>query len=280
MNPILLVIFYIQLSFGFLLCVLAFIATIVHRKEIKRLSFLINIQLIITSVVHLFSTLMYVNPEKQFFADFFNLFCLIGDLGKIAIAIVIMLLGQLSFVSLEEFESKKKIYIFISIFIAWILPLTISITAVTMKVKWVEHNILYPLIVTLRLTLVVIFFVLSFIVSCNMKKKYINGESSKECYNRFMKRIWKYRFVVIFHLVVLLGFLCLNELKMQNSDIFACDVIGYSFTSSLYIIGFVFNKEKIIQLMKFFTCEKEERKEMSISDLNIDLIVKKENNRV
>lgn len=141
-------------------------------------------------------------------------------------------------------------------------------------------NVLYPLRVTLRLTLVVIFFVLSFVVSYNMKKKFINGESSKECYNRFMKRIWKYRFVVLFHLVVLLVFLCLNELKMQKSDIFACGVIGYSFKSSLYIIGFLFNKEKIIQLMKFFTCEKEERKEMSISDLNIDLIVKKENNRV
>ena len=89
----------------FLISIFAFL--IIIRKMIQGtiLTSIINLLLTLICCVNTISFLLY----EVYDVDFKTFFSPIGDIGKISIALIIMLLGQLSLVPSESLPTREKL---------------------------------------------------------------------------------------------------------------------------------------------------------------------------
>ena len=271
MDIVFLVLMWIIIIIGILLGIFTLFLTIIQFKQNSKLSLIISIQLSITSVLALFASLTYLY-ESYFFVFLLTFCSILGDLGKLTIAIIIILLGQLNFVNPDE--HKTKIFVFISIIIGFILPLSISTTASLLGVFWVKDPIFYPLIVSLRYILIIAFFVLSFIIVNQMNKIYEKEEGDKEYYKVFMKKICIYRCVIGYHCVALIALFIRDRIDMEKENIiYGVIELLYCSISLIYLIGFMLNKNKLKEFFYLLTCNKE----LNYVQLREDAILELEN---
>ena len=239
----------------FLISIFAFL--IIIRKMIQGtiLTSIINLLLTLICCVNTISFLLY----EVYDVDFKTFFSPIGDIGKISIALIIMLLGQLSLVPSESLPTREKLYLFISIFIGLVIPLSISITSSCLGQQWNNNQILFIIVISLRYILIVIFIGLSIKVKYDMKKAHENEEIPNEYYNAFRGKLMRYIIIVVYNLIILLMFslfdiLNTRELVDYDSVLYLIIKILYELTNTFYLIGFIFNVEKWKELVNMITC--------------------------
>ena len=231
---------------------------IVKMKKDSKLTITINIQL--TIICSIFPACYIFSKIVPF--DYLHFFSPLSDIGKISMATIIMLILQLNFVSPISLRIREIIYFIISIFIGWILPLTLSTIALILSTKWSEHSTLYILVVSIRFILVFIFFVLSSIVVRNIEKKWKNCEEiPKEYYNEIKHNLLKYRIVVGYNLLVQLMYSlidCLDDFKWINNKVIWYKVmtVPNSTLNFVYLIGFLINRERLKVMVNILSCGK------------------------
>ena len=145
-----------------LICLVSFIL-LCREKDTKSLSNMIKFQLTITCFLH---SLFYIFPPvRPFFCEFQSMLNTFGELSKLAIATMIMLLAQLTFTNSHELEHKKKFYFFISVSISWVLPILIGVLAIitgdTNKYSdfcWIQNKIFLFIFIAIRFLIVIAFF--------------------------------------------------------------------------------------------------------------------------
>ena len=201
------------------------------------LTSIINLLLTLICCVNTISFLLY----EVYDVDFKTFFSPIGDIGKISIALIIMLLGQLSLVPSESLPTREKLYLFISIFIGLVIPLSISITSSCLGQQWNNNQILFIIVISLRYILIVIFIGLSIKVKYDMKKAHENEEIPNEYYNAFRGKLMRYIIIVVYNL-------------NYDSVLYLIIKILYELTNTFYLIGFIFNVEKWKELVNMITC--------------------------
>ena len=201
------------------------------------LTSIINLLLTLICCVNTISFLLY----EVYDVDFKTFFSPIGDIGKISIALIIMLLGQLSLVPSELLPTREKLYLFISIFIGLVIPLSISITSLCLGQQWNNNQILFIIVISLRYILIVIFIGLSIKVKYDMKKAHENEEIPNEYYNAFRGKLMRYIIIVVYNL-------------NYDSVLYLIIKILYELTNTFYLIGFIFNVEKWKELVNMITC--------------------------
>lgn len=219
------------------------------------LTSLINLQLTLICCVNTISFLLY----EVYAIDFKTFFSPISDIGKISIALIIMLLGQLIFVPSESLPKREKIYFFISLFIGLVIPFSISITSSCLGEQWNNNKILFIIVVSLRYILIVIFIGLSIKVKYDMKKAHENEEIPNNYYIAFKGKLMRYIIVVVYNWIILLMFslfdiLNKRELVDYNSVLYLIIKVLYELTNTFYLIGFIFNAEIWKELVNMITC--------------------------
>lgn len=263
--------FYCIFCFDILICLLGFISIISLRKELSNLSLLLNLQLVITSFIHCISYLTYFNNHQGLIL-FTSIFSLLGDFGKITISIIIMLIGRFAFTDSSEIDRIQKVYAFISIFIAWVLPLSVSIISFIIGVFWVDELVLYIIVVSLRYVFIIVFFFLSGKLSREINRSFEKNEIPLELYNTLKNKNVIYRIVVGYHCLGFIFHLVLDLMKIRHGSL-AFEICGIvnTITSSTYVLGFVLNKSKLHKMWMCFTCQKENRRTTSDGDIHVPL---------
>ena len=241
-----------------LLGILVMILIIAKLKKDSKLTIVINIQLtIICSIFPFFDIFSKIVPF-----DYSNFFSPLSDIGKISMATIIMLILQLNFVSPISLRIREKMYFIISIFIGWILPLTISMIALILDTKWSDNSTLYIIVVSIRFILVFIFFKLSYIVVRNIEKKWKTFEEiPKEYYNEIKHNLIKYRIVVGYNLLVQLGYSLIDLLDYfkyikNKNNWYKVMTFPNSTLNFVYLIGFIINRERLKVMVNIFSCGK------------------------
>ena len=241
-----------------LLGILVMILIIAKLKKDSKLTIVINIQLtIICSIFPFFDIFSKIVPF-----DYSNFFSPLSDIGKISMATIIMLILQLNFVPPISLRIREKMYFIISIFIGWILPLTISMIALILDTKWSDNSTLYIIVVSIRFILVFIFFKLSYIVVRNTEKKWKTFEEiPKEYYNEIKHNLIKYRIVVGYNLLVQLGYSLIDLLDYfkyikNKNNWYKVMTFPNSTLNFVYLIGFIINRERLKVMVNIFSCGK------------------------
>ena len=241
-----------------LLGILVMILIIAKLKKDSKLTIVINIQLtIICSIFPFFYIFSKIVPF-----DYSNFFSPLSDIGKISMATIIMLILQLNFVPPISLRIREKMYFIISIFIGWILPLTISMIALILDTKWSDNSTLYIIVVSIRFILVFIFFKLSYIVVRNIEKKWKTFEEiPKEYYNEIKHNLIKYRIVVGYNLLVQLGYSLIDLLDYfkyikNKNNWYKVMTFPNSTLNFVYLIGFIINRERLKVMVNIFSCGK------------------------
>ena len=138
--------------------ILAFILIVFKMKNDSLLTIIINFIFILICSLYPFCIIL-----KHFFNINITTFCSpIGDIGKIAFATIIMLLIQLNFVPQSSQKTREKIYFFISIFMGFVVPLSISVTSLIVNKNWNEHKVLLIIVVSLKYCYIAAFLIFSF----------------------------------------------------------------------------------------------------------------------
>ena len=241
-----------------ILGILVMILIIAKLKKDSKLTIVINIQLtIICSIFPFFDIFSKIVPF-----DYSNFFSPLSDIGKISMATIIMLILQLNFVPPISLRIREKMYFIISIFIGWILPLTISMIALILDTKWSDNSTLYIIVVSIRFILVFIFFKLSYIVVRNTEKKWKTFEEiPKEYYNEIKHNLIKYRIVVGYNLLVQLGYSLIDLLDYfkyikNKNNWYKVMTFPNSTLNFVYLIGFIINRERLKVMVNIFSCGK------------------------
>ena len=183
-----------------------------------------------------------------------------------------MLIGQFAFTDSSEIDRIQKVYAFISIFIAWVLPLAVSIISLIVGVFWVDEPVLYIIVVSLRYVFIIVFFFLSGKLSRKINRSFEKNEISIELYNTLNNKNVIYRIVVGYHCIGFIFHLVLDLMKIRYGSL-AFEICGIvnTVTSSTYVLGFVFNKSKLHKLWMCFTCKKENTRTNSDEDISVPM---------
>lgn len=236
--------------------ILAFILIVFKMKNDSLLTIIINFIFILICSLYPFCIIL-----KHFFnINITTFFSPIGDIGKIAFATIIMLLIQLNFVPQSSQKTREKIYFFISIFIGFVVPLSISVTSLIVNKNWNEHKVLLIIVVSLKYCYIAAFLIFSFFLEKVITKSYKQGEIiTKELYEDIKKTLMKYRIAVVYYLVILFYYSILDFLEFRN--ILEIDSVPFNIASVLhntvngiFLLTFIFNIERWKVLLNVLSC--------------------------
>ena len=239
-----------------LIGILAFILILSKMKNDSLLTIIINIQFILICSLYPFCIIL-----KHFFnTNITTFFSPISELGKIAFALIIMLLIQLNFVPQSSQKTRETLYFVISIFIGWVVPLSISVTALILNKNWNEHKVLLITVVSLKYCYIAAFFTFSILLSKDITKLYKQGDiMTKEFYEELKKTMIKYRIAVIYYLVTLLYYSILDILEFRKilevtSVPFNIASFLHNAINGIFLLTFIFNIERWKVLFNILSC--------------------------
>lgn len=236
--------------------ILAFILIVFKMKNDSLLTIIINFIFILICSLYPFCIIL-----KHFFnINITTFFSPIGDIGKIAFATIIMLLIQLNFVPQSSQKTREKIYFFISIFIGFVVPLSISVTSLIVNKNWNEHKVLLIIVVSLKYCYIAAFLIFSFFLEKVITKSYKKGDIiTKELYEDIKKTLMKYRIAVVYYLVILFYYSILDFLEFLkiieiNSVPFNIASVLHNTVNGIFLLTFIFNTERWKVLLNVLSC--------------------------
>ena len=236
--------------------ILAFILIVFKMKNDSLLTIIINFIFILICSLYPFCIIL-----KHFFnINITTFFSPIGDIGKIAFATIIMLLIQLNFVPQSSQKTREKIYFFISIFIGFVVPLSISVTSLIVNKNWNEHKVLLIIVVSLKYCYIAAFLIFSFFLEKVITKSYKKGDIiTKELYEDIKKTLMKYRIAVVYYLVILFYYSILDFLEFLkiieiNSVPFNIASVLHNTVNGIFLLTFIFNIERWKVLLNVLSC--------------------------
>ena len=243
---------------------LTYIVIMKYRKGSK-FNFAVFFHLNSICVISSISNVIYGNTQLSL--NLANSFLsLVGDFGKIITPIMILvIIGVVCFYP-EKYEQLQKLIVFSMFFFHWIIPLSIATASVIIGVFWLQHTVLYIIVVTLRYVLIICYISLSIKIEMHLKKQLEEGEEIGDFFDRFKKIMSRHRKSVVFNFFVLLYLSIIDIISAtkKNFDPYICYTIGqilYTFLPSLYVLSIVYNKERWRLLILAMTC-KDEREEI------------------
>ena len=102
----------------------------------------------------------------------------------------------------EKYAQLQKLIVFSMFFFHWIIPLSIATASVIIGVFWLQHTVLYIIVVTLRYVLIICYITLSIKIEMHLKKQLEEGEEIGDFFDRFKKIMSSHRKSVVFNFFV------------------------------------------------------------------------------
>ena len=229
---------------------------------------IINIQLIISSILH--SSSFLIPPEKgNALCIFQSVLNSVSDINTDTISLSIALISLLNFAYPKLIEDKKCIFhVIIGIF-CWVFPITCGVTpAITNSIVLDFNNFCWispGLLVYIVYGIMMISYFVNLWALLMLRKKikdFLKEENFITLYSKFYKRIIRYIILLILNiLLTILNVILLvfeDKIEPKTGQILYCfESIIESSLCPIYAIVYGFNKERMEVLKNVLCCRKD-----------------------
>lgn len=229
---------------------------------------IINIQLIISSILH--SSSFLIPPEKgEILCIIQSVFNSISDINTDTISLSIALISLLNFAYPNVIEDKKCMFhVLIGIF-CWVFPICCGVTPILTKSIGPDFNkfcqILPGLLVDIVYGIMMISFFANLWALLVLRKKikdFLKEENFFTLYSKFYKRITRYIILLIINILLttfnMLLLIFAGKIgPKENQILCGLELLIESFLCPVYVIVYGFNTERMEVLKNVFCCTKD-----------------------
>lgn len=229
---------------------------------------IINIQLIISSILHSSSFLIPPVKGKEL-CIVQSVFNSISDINTDTISLSIALISFLNFAYPNLIEDKKCIFHVIIVIFCWVFPMSCGIAPIITKSISRDFNgfcqISHGVLVNIVYGIMMLSYLGNLWTLLMLRKKikdFLKEENFITLYSKFYKRITRYIILLIFNiLLTTYNMLILQfyyKMEAKTNQILCCiESVIESFLCPVYAIVYGFNMERMEVLKNVFCCKKD-----------------------
>ena len=249
--------------------------TSIFLGQFKSISSLVSLQLIVTCFCHNVAFFISTNTMCTL-QTFLNAF---GEIGKLSVTMTIMFISLITFT--DELQSKnKKMFVIISIILSWVISIVVCFFCVFFgktipytEFCWIEKELELHIYTIIRL--IIIGIAIGFSITIYKKVKTIRRESALKDNDNlilFEKRIKRYCIVLYamccIYIIYTVIDILLTIFAIDLSVIYPTIDIFNTLSSPVFVIVFVYTKEKMKLVYNKIFCKEESEGDDDIEENN------------
>lgn len=232
---------------------------IITKTKRTLLTFFLHFYLCLSSFLYNFSFYIPKVQNQDILCNIQSLLNIFSDLSGMSISSIIVLLGQMNFVNTENLKKRHRLYVIISIFFCWIIPLTFGVVSYFNSKRndysdfcWIYNE---PMIITYFITRL-LYYIVFYICIWRLKRYFncIKDRLNNDFLRYYVNMIKKYIIVITISFLIYLVYVILDLIYIigkKSINPYYWLIVGsfHCLSFPLIVIGFNFNKDVIKELL-------------------------------